>query len=93
MLHFFNSNNLDLLHSMLADCCLPQHLGGGTMVAMGGWWPPWLVGASLMFPLNCSMVTFYSHLRSFWHTQKEKISTHLKKVITAKVEKHLIWNM
>jgi hypothetical protein len=49
----------------------PWHLGGGTMVAMGGRWPPWLVGASLMFLLACSFANYYSHLRSFWYKKKE----------------------
>jgi hypothetical protein len=40
---FFSSfNDVDLLHSMLADCCMPRRQEWGTMVAVGGLWPPWL---------------------------------------------------
>jgi hypothetical protein len=31
---FSNSNNIDLLYSIWADCCMLWLLGGGTMVAM-----------------------------------------------------------
>jgi hypothetical protein len=41
------------------------------MVTMGGWRPPWLVGASLTFPLDCSIANYYSRLRSFWYKKKE----------------------
>jgi hypothetical protein len=40
---FFSSfNDVDLLHSMLADCCMPRRQEWGTMAAVGGLWPPWL---------------------------------------------------
>jgi hypothetical protein len=40
---FFSSfNNVDLLCSMSADCCMPQCQEWGTMAALGGLRPPWL---------------------------------------------------
>ncbi len=40
---FFSSfNKVDLLRSMLADCCVPRSQEWDTMVAVGGWRPPWL---------------------------------------------------
>jgi hypothetical protein len=66
---------------------MPRRLGGGTMVAMGGWRPPWLVGASLTFPLNCSIANYYSHLRSFWYKKKKRVITHLEQVNTRQREK------
>ncbi len=40
---FFSSfNNVDLLRSMSADCCMPRRQEWGTMAAMGGQRPPWL---------------------------------------------------
>ncbi len=39
---FSSFNGIDLLRSMLADCCLPRCQEWGTMAAMGGWRPPWL---------------------------------------------------
>jgi hypothetical protein len=35
-------NNVDLLHSMLADCCMPWRQEWGTMAAVGGRRLPWL---------------------------------------------------
>jgi hypothetical protein len=41
--YFFSSfNNAGLLHSMSADCCMPQRQKLGPLVAVGGRWPPWL---------------------------------------------------
>jgi hypothetical protein len=40
---FFSSfNDMDLLRSMLADCCMPWRQEWGTMAAVGGLRPPWL---------------------------------------------------
>jgi hypothetical protein len=40
---FFSSfNNVDLLCSMLVDCCMPPRQEWGTMAAVGGQQPPWL---------------------------------------------------
>jgi hypothetical protein len=40
---FFSSfNNVDLLHSMSADCCMPRCQEWGAMAAVGGQWPLWL---------------------------------------------------
>jgi hypothetical protein len=41
------------------------------MVAMGGRRPPWSVGASLTFLLNCSIANYFSRLPSFWYKKKE----------------------
>jgi hypothetical protein len=41
-IYFSSFNNVDLLHSMLADCCMRWRQEWGTMAAMGGWRPPWL---------------------------------------------------
>ncbi len=39
---FFSSfQDVDLLHSMLANCCTPRRQEWGTMAAVGGRWPPW----------------------------------------------------
>ncbi len=57
------------------------------MVAMGGRRPPWLVGASLTFPLDCSIANYYSRLRSFWYKKKKRVITHLERVITHQREK------
>jgi hypothetical protein len=41
--YFFSSfNNVDLLRSMLADCCMPRRQEWGIMAAVGGRRPPWL---------------------------------------------------
>jgi hypothetical protein len=37
---FSSFNDVDLLRSMLADCCMPQRQEWGTMAAVGGRWPP-----------------------------------------------------
>jgi hypothetical protein len=34
--------DVDLLRSMLADCCMPRRQECGTMAAVGGLRPPWL---------------------------------------------------
>ncbi len=40
---FFSSfNDVDLLHSMSADCYMPWRQERGTMAAVGGLRPPWL---------------------------------------------------
>ncbi len=40
---FFSSfNNVDLLGSMSAGCCMPRRQEWGTMVAVGGLRLPWL---------------------------------------------------
>ncbi len=39
---FSRFNNVYLLRSMMADCGMPWHQEWGTMVAVGGWRPPWL---------------------------------------------------
>jgi hypothetical protein len=39
---FSGFNNVDLLHSMSADCCMPWCQEWGTMVAVGGRQPQWL---------------------------------------------------
>jgi hypothetical protein len=40
---FFSSfNEVDLLRSVLADCCVPRHQEWGAIVAVGGRQPPWL---------------------------------------------------
>ncbi len=39
---FSNFNDVDLLRSMLADCCMPRRQEWGTMAAVGGLRPPWL---------------------------------------------------
>ncbi len=40
---FFSSfNDVDLLRSMTADCCMPWCQEWGTMAAVGGLRPPWL---------------------------------------------------
>jgi hypothetical protein len=57
------------------------------MVAMGGRLPPWLVGASLTFPLDCSIANYYSRLHSFWYKKKKWVITHLERVITPQREK------
>jgi hypothetical protein len=33
-------NNVDLLSSMSADCCMPRRQEWGTMAVVGGQWPP-----------------------------------------------------
>jgi hypothetical protein len=88
MINFFNSNDVDLRRSMSADCCMPQLLGGGIMVAMEGQQPPWSVSAtSLTCLLYCLMATFYSCLCSFWYKNKEQVITPLKRVITCEGRK------
>ena len=42
---FSSFNNVDLLRSMSANCCMPRHKGWGTMAAVGRRRPPWLAGA------------------------------------------------
>jgi hypothetical protein len=43
---FFSSfNDVDLLRSMSADCCMPRRQEWGTMAAVGGLRPPWLACA------------------------------------------------
>jgi hypothetical protein len=43
VIFFYSSfNNVDLLRSMSADCCMPWHQEWGKMAAMGGRRPPWL---------------------------------------------------
>jgi hypothetical protein len=39
---FSSFNNVDLLCSMSADCCMPWRREWGTMAAVGGRRPPWL---------------------------------------------------
>ncbi len=57
------------------------------MIAMGGRRPPWSVGASLKFPLDCSIANYYSRLCSFWYKKKKWVITHLERVITRQREK------
>jgi hypothetical protein len=38
--HTSSFNNIDLLHSMLANCCMQWFQGEGTMAAVGQWPPP-----------------------------------------------------
>ena len=61
---FFNFNNVDLLRSMSADCCMPRCWGWGTMVAVGRRWPPWpwLAGACIFLAL-ASFHLGTSHVR------------------------------
>jgi hypothetical protein len=42
---FSSFNDVDLLRSMSADCCMPQRQEWGTMAAVGGLRPPWLACA------------------------------------------------
>ena len=39
---FSSFNNIELLRSMLANCCMWRCRGEGTMAAIGQWNPPWL---------------------------------------------------
>jgi hypothetical protein len=41
-IYFSSFNGVDLLHSMLADSCMPWRQKWGTMAAVGGRQPPWL---------------------------------------------------
>ncbi len=45
---FSSFNNVDLLRSMSADCCMHQRWGWGTMAAVGWWRLPWLAGACIL---------------------------------------------
>ncbi len=39
---FSSFNNVDLLRSMMPDCCMPWRQKWGTMAAVGGQRQPWL---------------------------------------------------
>ena len=45
---FSSFNNLDLLRSMSANCCMPRRRGWGAMAAVGRRRPPWLAGACIL---------------------------------------------
>ncbi len=45
MIVFSSFNNVELFHSMLADCCMPKSREWGPMVAVGQWQLPWSIDA------------------------------------------------
>ena len=45
---FSSFNNVDLFHSMPADCCMPRRWGWGTMTAVGRRRLPWLASACIL---------------------------------------------
>ncbi len=46
--YFSSFNNVDLLRSMSADCCMPWCREWCAMMAVGQRGPPWLVGACIL---------------------------------------------
>jgi hypothetical protein len=82
MIVFFSFNNVELFHSMFADCCMLNSQDWGLMVAIGQWQTPSLIDIDRACWRNCLLLLFFllvchqRHHTSFPHDAPSQTTQH-----------------